>query len=306
MAAHQLIQTGGGGCRCLVCQWSWLGAPLEDCPRVPRYVCGEAPAGLVTLRELERRGLRLTEQQPVRGCFWSHRKRVWVWLHDLWETMACIRGSRHLADLEEVRAEHRANAVAWAAGLLAEPETWVVLGAAGTGMTESDQTTQLGVLHPSGQVLLDSLIRPRFSIPCEAAVDGIMNQVGADALSPAVVWSMLEKIVAGRRVIAYQRLGGELLHAERWMPPRCGAQWSYAMMPYAAYCGHWPDDQGSYRSLPLPHTDHTVLGDCWAILRVICEMGAAGHEIRQLPLLGMEFGGWRAWLPQVEGGGAVR
>ncbi|MFI9332944.1 exonuclease domain-containing protein [Kitasatospora sp. NPDC052868] len=213
------------------------------------------------------------------------------------EEMARRRAERLEAERREREAERRARLEevarlqAWAAAALADP-TVVVLDTETTGLDSDSLLVEIAVITTDGEVLLDTLLHPGVPIPVGATrVHGITNEMveGQPLFSDILV--KLTGALMGRRVLIYNasydvgRLRWALTlhyrmegHAD---PEASAAAWldsmtfADVMMPYSAFVGDWSDYHGNYRWQPLGG-GHRALGDCRAVLDVLCEM-ARGH-----------------------------
>ena len=103
-------------------------------------------------------------------------------------------------------ATDRVEAIVWAQALLARTD-WCILDTETTGVNVATaQIVQIGVLAPSGRVLLDTLVRPPVRIPASAtAIHGIDDAAVGSAPGFADVYPRLVEAVCGRWVIIYNR-----------------------------------------------------------------------------------------------------
>ena len=144
-----------------------------------------------------------------------------------------------------------------------------------TGTGPYDEVVEIGIVDYDGQVLLQALVKPRGSIPPDAArIHGISNDMVRDALTWAELWPDVEKAFAGRLVAAYNTdFDVRLLrqsHARsqmQWRDP-----WKSTidvMQVYAQYHGEWNNRRGNYRwwkleqagrfcNIPLPNSHRAV------------------------------------------------
>ena len=73
-----------------------------------------------------------------------------------------------------------------------------------TGLTDQSEIVEISILDTNGEVLLDSLVRPRRSIPPDAVrIHGIRDEMVANAPSWLLVWPQVEAILQGRAVGIY-------------------------------------------------------------------------------------------------------
>jgi DNA polymerase III epsilon subunit-like protein len=257
-------------------------APRHDPHDLPVYGPGQAPAELLTARQL--RAARL----PVEGCAPS----AWLGYGDGDGELAPLY--EHAAVLEAMLTRDRAEATAWAAGVLAD-RTTVVLDTETTGLTEP-RLVDIGVLGIDGEVLLDTLVNPGVPIPAEAsAIHGITDADAATAPSFAAILPQLTNVLSARRVIIYNAgfdtrvLTAELDRYEHDLAPRAvrdirdtaAHTWldrlrvECAMLQHAKWFGAWHPYWRSYTWQPLEGGDHRALGDCRATVERLREMAAA-------------------------------
>lgn len=73
-----------------------------------------------------------------------------------------------------------------------------------TGLSETDQVIEIGVVDENGQVLLDSLIKPTVSISEDSQkIHGITNEAVKGAISFSELLPKLIKACEGRKIIIY-------------------------------------------------------------------------------------------------------
>lgn len=199
------------------------------------------------------------------------------------------------AGAEEARRRQVAELAAWAQGLLADPDTVVVLDTETTGLEDDARIVDLAVYGLGGQVLLDTLVNPGVPIPQDATgIHGITDEMVTDPAVPAFadVLPRLTEVLEGRRCLIYNkaydvgRLCHELtVHAERagledpaayataWID---GHRFEDVMIPYSDWYGDWSDYWGNYAWQPLYGGDHRALSDCRAVVDRLREMAGAG------------------------------
>lgn len=180
----------------------------------------------------------------------------------------------------------------WAADLLVRSD-WLILDTETTGLNDDAEMVQLGVLSPTGAVLLDSLIRPRQPIPSDAtAIHGITDTMVSASPTFAEVFPELADIVRDGLVVSYNApfdcrmivqslLGSEPIDLDSWRYINADDvqrrwQWTCAMQVYAEYVGEWSRRHGNYRYQRLPRaegeTGHSAIGDCRSVLTLIRQM----------------------------------
>lgn len=115
------------------------------------------------------------------------------------------RGSLHAATAhtDADPTSTRAGALAWVRALLLDD--FVVLDTETTGLGYGDEVIELGVIAPDGGEVLATLVRPRSGRvpPGASRVHGLTMADLADAPTFEDVYPELLRVVAGRRVIAW-------------------------------------------------------------------------------------------------------
>ena len=151
----------------------------------------------------------------------------------------------------------------------------VILDVETTGL--DGRICEIAVIDTTGRVLLDTLVNPKIPVPAEAAgVHGITDADLATAPTWAELAGELERLLAGRTVIAYNapfdqgRLQVEQDRAGYPSPRR----WWCLMRARAAV------EAAPWRAL---HGGHRAAGDCQAALAVLEDL-AVGPPRRRRPL----------------------
>ena len=97
---------------------------------------------------------------------------------------------------------HRRQAIQWARNLFAH--SFYVLDTETTGLGNTDEIVQIGIVDKSGAVLLNQLIKPTIPIPYAASsIHGISDQDVAAAPSFKDIYIKLSMLLAGQVVVAY-------------------------------------------------------------------------------------------------------
>lgn len=170
---------------------------------------------------------------------------------------------------------------------------YVVLDTETTGL-ERGEIVQIAVIDPTGNVLLDTLVKPVGRIPADAyAIHGISDADVASAPSWANVSAMLQQILTGKDVVIYNAVyDRKMMHqsAEAAGLPKVDwkqfARFWCAMEAFAEVFGDYNSYRQSYRwqklttaaayyDLPTLNA-HSALGDCLMTLAVCKRM--AGLE----------------------------
>ena len=176
---------------------------------------------------------------------------------------------------------HERGVIEWARSVLDQPERHVILDTETTGIANDDEVIQLGVVDPTGVVLLDCLIRPaqKKYIHREALqVHGITMDMLRDKPLYGQISDLLKGVVQGRTVVAYNAEFDRRLITQTarcsggFVPP---GPWDCAMLQYAQFVGEWDDYRNKYRWHKLRGGDHTAVEDCRATLARIKEIAGA-------------------------------
>lgn len=176
----------------------------------------------------------------------------------------------------------RNDAIRWARETLSRPNLWVIWDTETTGIGETDEIIQIGIVGLGGSILLDSLVRPlnRKQIPSEAtAIHRITMKMLANAPSYPEVIPTLAKVLRRKSIVAYgvefeNRLLRQTAKRNAGRLLRCS--WSCAMMQYSRFVGEWMDSKDDYKWQKLPEARHNAVADCRATLKVIKMMAATG------------------------------
>ncbi len=180
----------------------------------------------------------------------------------------------------------RATGQQWAQRLLdrSPRADWAILDTETTGLDGMAEVVQIGVISPSGQTLLDTLVRPTRPIPPDAVrIHGITDAICAAAPAYPLVHPQLEQVLSAKTVVCYNaKYDARLLRQTALMhrTNALAALWDCAMERYAQYVGHWSDRYGHFQFQPLPrrgaarYAHHQALNDCRATLDLIHAMAA--------------------------------
>ena len=184
------------------------------------------------------------------------------------------------------RERDRLAAEGWARGLFRSGDEWVVVDTETTGLDPSAEAVQIAVLTLTGEVLLDTLVRPSQPIPWGASrVHGITDAHVVAAPTYAELHRELARLLERRSVVAYNAAFDERIlrqTAARYGLPAPRSRWECAMRQYARWRNEWDERKQDYRwhKLPLLAAPgvraHTASGDCRATLHVLRRM--AGLE----------------------------
>lgn len=165
-------------------------------------------------------------------------------------------------------------------------EKYVVLDTETTGLNDGE-IVQIAIVRSSGDVLLDTLVRPVFPIPVDATrIHGITDDMVKDAQMWQEVVEQVKCIVTGENVVVYNAMyDRKMMHqsAEKagiakidW---KSFSTWWCAMNAYAEFYGDWNSYHSSYRWQSLTNAcrqqciavsnAHTALGDALMTLALV-------------------------------------
>ncbi len=184
------------------------------------------------------------------------------------------------------RFRSRAEASYWARSVAADWES-IFLDTETTGLDGTAEVVDIAVVSSDGRVLLDTLVRPRHRIPAAATrIHGIHDEHVVSAPTWPEVVDELVAVLHGRRVVVYNAA------FDRRMVNQCcahhglplvAADWSCAMMAYAAFHGEWNARRSGHRWHKLELAvgrfggqpgGHRALGDAMACRTVVMGMAA--------------------------------
>lgn len=172
---------------------------------------------------------------------------------------------------------------------------YVILDTETTGLHDGE-IVQIAIIDSSGTPLIDTLVKPIYSIPQDAMrIHGITNEMVKDAPNWATVTQQVQAILTGRNVIVYNAVyDRKMMHksAEKIGSPAIDwkiiSTWYCAMEAFAEVYGDWNDYRQSYRWQKLTtaaayynvqiKNAHSALGDCLMTLGVVKAMAAEASE----------------------------
>lgn len=100
-------------------------------------------------------------------------------------------------------ATDRAAARDWARSLLAKDD-WLILDTETTGLHSDAEIVQIAIAAPSGQILLDTLVKPTRPIPPAATrIHGIRDADVAGAPTFAELAPQIRELLSGATVVIY-------------------------------------------------------------------------------------------------------
>ena len=177
-------------------------------------------------------------------------------------------------------------------------DDWVILDTETTGLDEYAESCQIGILSPSGKVLLDTLVKPVRPIPSDAIrIHGITDKHVENAPTFHSLIPELSKLLTNKFIVVYnadydRRILGQSSaiknklnatserEARAWMSKFVFVD---VMGPYAEYWGDWSEYHQSYTWQKLTYAcqqqgvpvtnEHSAIGDCKLTLALIRKIG---------------------------------
>ena len=182
--------------------------------------------------------------------------------------------------------EARTKAITWAASAAAD-ERVVYLDTETTGFGPRAEIVDIAVVSAAGDILLESLIRPRQRIPAEViAIHGITNADVKNAPEWCDIHDELLAVLTGRRVVVYNVTFDRQMVSQacdRYAVLAPDADWECAMKRYAGFYGNWDPGKRWYRFQKLEHAvlafgaepgGHRAAADAFACRAVVLGMAA--------------------------------
>jgi DNA polymerase III subunit epsilon len=175
----------------------------------------------------------------------------------------------------------RVAAVEWARSLMVS-RGFVISDSETTGLSSPVDFVEIAVVGPTGETLVDSLLKPSCRIePGARAVHGHSAKSLSGAPCFLEIYPDLLEVLYGGRVVVFNASYDRRVWdtAVRNLGAR-GAlagglpKWECAMRQYARFVGEPSKRSGGYRPQKLPGGDHTALGDALATLRLVEAMAA--------------------------------
>lgn len=172
---------------------------------------------------------------------------------------------------------------------MASQREFLILDTETTGLHDGE-ICQIAVLSASGEVCLDTYVRPKRRIPLAATrIHGITDSMVRDAPTWGEIVPQLQELLEGRDLVVYNAIfDRRMMHrsAEAFGLPKIDwkeiARWWCAMNAYAEFYGDWNSYRRSYRWQSLSNAcsqqrirvvdAHSALGDCRLTLALIQAM----------------------------------
>ncbi|WP_449416028.1 3'-5' exonuclease [Phormidium nigroviride] len=175
----------------------------------------------------------------------------------------------------------RVKAVKWSRKQLALDD-WVVLDTETTGFNEAE-IVEIAIVEPSGEPLVNTLIKPTISISLEVTqIHGITNEMVAEAPTFPEIYPYIVAALTDKRVFIYNSnfdVGVLNSCCQLHNLPIINLRYCECIMEWVAqWAGNWSYYYKNYKWQPL-NGEHRALGDCLAVLKKIKKMAADSDKI---------------------------
>lgn len=180
-------------------------------------------------------------------------------------------------------------AVSWARAA-AHDSNSVFIDTETTGLGPTAEIVDIAILSTTGEVLLDTFIRPAMPIPPDASrIHGIHDVDVRDAPAWRDIYPVVRDILSDRRIVVYNaQYDRGVINGvcDRWQLARVNGTWECAMLAFAKYQAQPGRRPGDFRwhkldaaagHFGLEPGGHRALGDTLACLAVV--RGMAGLTI---------------------------
>ncbi|MDF0556375.1 3'-5' exonuclease [Kamptonema sp. UHCC 0994] len=260
---------------------------------------GEPPPHLKTKKQLAEMGLK-----PVKAVGIIPTRKYDVLLYDPANPESCKPKrqptQKQLEALEISRAKaryksaykewyeevgfiekDRVKAVKWARKQLGLDD-WVVLDTETTGFNEAE-IVEIAIVQPSGEPLLNTLIKPTIPIPLEVTqIHNITDEMVAQAPTFPEIYPAIVEALTDKQVFIYNSTFDiKVLNycCNLHGLPIINLRYSECIMEWVAqWIGNWSYYYKNYKWQPL-NGEHRALGDCLAVLKKIKKMAADSDTI---------------------------
>jgi DNA polymerase III subunit epsilon len=125
-----------------------------------------------------------------------------------------------------------------------------------TGLDKSDEIVEITIIDNTGEVLLNSLVRPSQPIPQSAVnIHGITNEMVQKSLAWPILWQQIRPILINKTIVAYnsdfdQRLMQQS-HARYQQPWRDRLVFFDLLKLYGQFRGEWDSYRRSWKYFKL-------------------------------------------------------
>jgi DNA polymerase-3 subunit epsilon len=216
------------------------------------------------------------------------RAREWRWEPPGADDVAADQEARHRWH------EARAKSIAWAADVAADPRT-VFLDTETTGFGPRAEIVDIAVVSGSGELLLESLVRPERRIPYDAsAIHGITDADVRGAPRWNELYDDVLRVMSGRRIVVYNVVFDRQMvcqACDAYALDAPTADWDCAMKKYAGFHGNWDSRKRWYSFVKLEKAvlsfgaepgGHRAAADAFACRAVVLGMAATPPPIVEI------------------------
>lgn len=156
---------------------------------------------------------------------------------------------------------HRQQAVQLAAQVLAQKP--VYLDTETTGLEKSDEIIEISIIDDTGQILLNSLLRPSQPIPLKAtSIHGITNAEVQTAPAWPILWQQVRPLLLGKVIVAYNsdfdRRMLQQSHGRYRLPWRDPLNFFDLLKLYSQWRGEWDFQRRSWKYFSLESAGKTA------------------------------------------------
>lgn len=152
-------------------------------------------------------------------------------------------------------------------------EDFLILDTETTGLGKKEEICQIAICDKYGRALMNTLVRPTIPISYYAQkIHGISDKMVANAPRFSQIHPQLIKTVSGKNVVIYnapfdRRLIRQCCDLHQLAYPRCKE--IHCAMKWNSQWYAWETKGGKNRKKPLMGGDHSAMGDCLAVLKLI-------------------------------------
>lgn len=183
-----------------------------------------------------------------------------------------------------MKAAHRNNAISWAKKVLQNKNGYLILDSETTGLGKKDVIIQLAIINIEGEILFNDLIRPSKKKRISSDSTSIHGIKMADLKLASTFGEIVEKIYnisKNKSVIIFNEEFDTRLIEQTCIEDDVRIlqlNTTCAMKYYSEFKGEWSEYHSDYKLQKLIGGDHTALGDCKAVLKLITKMANTEYE----------------------------
>lgn len=186
--------------------------------------------------------------------------------------------------MNRIRLKQKNEIIDLAKNIWDNKSKYLILDTETTGLGDKDVVVQIGVIDLEGNVLLDSLVRPKKKkrIPPDAtAIHGIKMEMLKNQPTFNDLYKEFLQIIKSKTILIYNAEYDARLISQTAEQDGVKLKIINAiclMKAYAVFVGDWSDYHQNYTYQKLPSGDHSAIGDCRATLKILEEMAEAEKE----------------------------